>query len=74
MKEKKFIVIVKEEPVTEENLEGLDITNELAASAANTLKAFCKNQKECNECYFGRKDENIGCTISGVPEHWTVDK
>lgn len=70
MKEKKFIVIVKEEEITEEKLNGLDITDELAQSAANTLKAFCENQKECNGCYFGYKDERIGCTINGVPEKW----
>lgn len=70
MKEKKYIVIVKEEEPTEDNLKGLDITEELARSAANTLKSFCKNQEECEKCCFGFKDGRVGCRISSVPEKW----
>ncbi|MBR5583912.1 MAG: hypothetical protein IKW21_05235 [Lachnospiraceae bacterium] len=52
----------------------LEITHELALSAARVLKGYCKDKKNCIGCVFKRKpihEQKIECDV-GFPCTWIL--
>lgn len=62
----KIIETTNTTEATEENIQRLDITDQLADSGKDILVVFCRQQKSCIGCYYNRRN---GCVVR-VPKDW----